>query len=437
MRRPIVPVLVGVITLVGACSGDVPADTTVLSSRPTVVVTTAPPSTTSPPGSTSSSTVVPLPAPTTTVVATTTSLPPQPVSGDLVLTVEQVATGFDQPVFVTTAPGDERLFVLDQPGRIWLIDGGEPGEYLDIRDQVAFGGERGLLGLAFHPDHADNGRFYVHYSDRSGDTTVSEFTVEAGADAAAAATERVLLTAGQPASNHNGGMIGFGPDEYLWIGLGDGGGRDDRFRNAQDPHTLLGALLRIDVDGATGQDAEPYGIPPDNPYADGVDGAPEVWATGMRNPWRWSFDGTRLYVGDVGQNAREEIDVIDIAGVSGPLNFGWPNYEGAACYLGPCEEGQDFVEPSVEIGHDDGCSVIGGYVYRGAAIPELAGHYLYSDYCGGWVRSALIADDGSVVDAHEWIEPGRLSAVTSFGVDAAREVYLTTADGSIWRLVPG
>jgi glucose/arabinose dehydrogenase len=239
----------------------------------------------------------------------------------------------------------------------------------------------------------------------------------------------VLLEIDQPAGNHNGGMVAFGPDGYLWIGSGDGGGANDRFGHGQRPDTLLATLLRIDIAG------EPYAVPPDNPFVGGG-GAPEVWAYGLRNPWRFAFDDDRIYVADVGQNRIEEIDVVSVA--PGPArNFGWPIMEGSSCFSSDDCSSDGLVLPATEYEHDEGCSVTGGFVYRGRSLPELAGHYFYGDYCAGWVRSVLVGDDASVRDTREWFAPGTLPNLTSFGVDAAGELYVTTSGGTVWRVSRG
>jgi glucose/arabinose dehydrogenase len=238
----------------------------------------------------------------------------------------------------------------------------------------------------------------------------------------------VLLEIDQPAGNHNGGMVAFGPDGYLWISTGDGGGANDQFDQGQRPDTLLGTMLRIDVDG------DPYAVPTANPFADGGEGAAEVWAYGLRNPWRFSFDGDRLYIADVGQNEIEEVDVVEVEQREA-LNFGWPIMEGTNCFRSSSCSSDGLVLPVVEYPHGEGCSVTGGYVYRGTAIPELVGHYFYGDYCSGWVRSFLVADDGSVGEEREWLPRGTLAGLTSFGVDATGELYAMTTNGTIWRIV--
>jgi len=329
-----------------------------------------------------------------------------------------VADGFSQPVFVTAPPGDERLFVVDQPGVVWVIDEGDPEVFLDIRNRVVFGGEQGLLGLAFAPDFASSGRLYVNFVGSGPETRVSEFVASGGA--ADPGSERLVLSVDQPAPNHNGGMIGFGPDGLLWIGMGDGGGSNDRFGNAQDPSTLLGAMLRIDPAG------DPYTIPASNP---GGVFAPEVVAIGLRNPWRFSFDDGTLWIGDVGQDAWEEIDAVDVATIAGS-NFGWPRYEGATCYLTDDCAADDLVAPVFAYPHEEGCSVTGGYVYRGASLPELDGHYLFGDYCAGWIHGLPPGGD----EPFELFSPGSVPGLTSFGVDSAGELYVTSAGGAVYRI---
>lgn len=419
MRR-ILTALVPVLVVTAACaesadfSEDIgpPVTPTIL-----VTATSVPPTTV--PALASSTTTGPTPT-------TTTTVPLVPLE-ELELEWSPVADGFDQPVLVITAPGDPRLHVLDQSGVIWILDGDVAVPFLEIRDLVKFRGERGLLGLAFHPEYDTNDRFFVNYIDNSSDTVVAEYR-RTSADAADASSRRVILEVDQPASNHNGGMIAFGPDGYLWIGFGDGGGANDKFGQGQRGDTLLGSMVRVDVDGN-----QPYAVPADNPFADGVDGAPEVWSIGVRNPWRWSFDGDRIYIGDVGQNEREEISIADVS-VAG-LNFGWPIMEATACFQRSGCDQSGLVLPVIEYRHGEGCSVTGGYVYRGSAIPELDGHYFYGDYCRGWVRSALIDDAGTVIESIEWSEPETLSTLTSFGIDAAGELYATTAGGTVWKLV--
>jgi glucose/arabinose dehydrogenase len=357
-----------------------------------------------------------------------------PLPGDSGIAAVMIVDGLDSPLFLTAPPSDARLFLVERDGRIRIVRDGQliPTPFLDITDLVATGGERGLLGLAFHPSYADNGVFFVNYSDRNGDTRIERYTVSEDADRADRESATLVLAIDQPYGNHNGGMIAFGPDGMLYVGMGDGGSANDPHGHGQNPQTLLGAMLRIDVD----VQARPYGIPSGNPFAGRADGRDEIWALGLRNPWRFSFDrggDRRLFIADVGQNAWEEIDVVDAT--PGGRNFGWRIMEGTHCLgMGTCDS-EELTLPLVEYGHDEGCSVIGGYVYRGAAIPELGGHYFYSDWCSGWLRSFRIGDDGAVSDHTEW-PVGDLGTVVSFGEDAAGELYVVSQTGVIYRLMP-
>ena len=345
------------------------------------------------------------------------------------LALESVADGFAEPVHLAAPAGDPRLFVVEQRGRIRIVRDGrvlaEP--FLDVAALLSRGSERGLLSVAFHPRYASNGLFYVNYTDRDGDTRVVRYRVSRDPDRADPASARVLLTVDQPYPNHNGGHLLFGPDGMLYIGMGDGGSGGDPQGHAQNRADLLGDLLRIDVDRG-----EPYAIPPDNPFLRRSGMRAEIWAWGLRNPWRFAFDpaGRWLYIADVGQNEREEVDVADARRAG--LNYGWNVWEGTRCYRrgGGCDSA-GMVMPVVEVEHPDGCSITGGFVYRGRAMPNLIGHYFYSDYCGGWIRS--FRWDGRAVTEHrEWkgLEGG---AVSSFGEDGAGELYLVSHDGRIRR----
>jgi glucose/arabinose dehydrogenase len=343
---------------------------------------------------------------------------------------QSVADGLERPVGLFNAgDGSGRLFVLEQPGTIRIIKEGEvlPTPFLDIVDRVGSGGsEQGLLGLAFHPNYAENGHFYVNYTDRNGNTVIARFSVSDNPDQADPASEVQLLGVEQPFGNHNGGMLAFGPDGYLYLGLGDGGSAGDPFGNAQSLSTLLGKILRIDVD-----DGDPYAIPPDNPFASGG-GRPEIWAYGLRNPWRFSFDllTNDLYIGDVGQNQWEEIDFLP-AGSPGGANFGWNYREGAHPYEGSPPAGLNLIDPVAEYDHSQGCSVTGGYVYRGQDLPDWSGVYLYGDYCSGLVWGLLHLPDGSWQNARLFESGAR---ITSFGQDQAGEIYLVDYQGGIYRL---
>jgi hypothetical protein len=441
MRR--LALLAAAVMLAAACGGDegsapssVPPTTGAPGSSVPATTTTAVPATTTTAADTTTTTGAPATtapptttAGTSTTGATTTTTRPVTPEG-VTLRLTPVADGFRQPVFVAAPPGDPRLFVVDQQGTISVIhDDGRAVTFLDLRDLVTFGGEQGLLGLAFHPRYPADPRFFVHYSNRSGTNVLAEHRVSAGdPDRADPESARTVLEVPQPARNHNGGMIAFGPDGFLYVALGDGGGGGDPYGNGQDPSTLLGTILRLDVDGG-----EPYAIPPDNPFAGGG-GAAEVWAWGLRNPWRFSFDGDRIFIGDVGQNAWEEIDVVDRR--VGGLNFGWPVLEGTHCYaVADCDPAA-FEPPVLEYPHDAGrCSVTGGYVYRGAAIPGLAGSYFYGDYCSGAISSFRIDGEG-LYDARDW--PALTTpSLTSFGVDGDGEMYVVSASGTVFRIDAG
>ena len=352
---------------------------------------------------------------------------PVQLPGDPSLELTRVASGLDAPVFLTAPPGEPRLFVVEQRGRIRIIAEGalRADPFLDISSRVLAGGERGMLGLAFHPDYAINGRFYVHYTRLDGSSRIARFEVSGDPDAADAGSETSVLQVLQPFSNHNGGMIAFGPAGELFIALGDGGSGGDPQGNGQNVDTLLGALLRIDVDGA-----EPYAIPAGNPFAAGG-GRPEIWAWGLRNPWRFAIDEAdgRLWIADVGQNRAEEVNrqPLDAAGV----NYGWNVMEGLECFQpSPCDTA-GLATPLLEYEHGPGCSVIGGFVYRGDAVPELSGEYFFSDFCAGFVRSVPAAAATPTVT--DWDTP-ELGGVLSFGRDADGELYVLTAAGEVWRI---
>ena len=351
--------------------------------------------------------------------------------------VERVfpSLSFARMTYLTHAgDGSGRLFVTLQPGVVMFFpndpDAASADTFLDIRDRVSDkGNEEGLLGLAFDPKYAENGHFYVYYSAAGPRRSVlSRFSVPPGSTAADPASELVLLEIPQPFSNHNGGQIAFGPDGYLYVGLGDGGRAGDPFDNGQDRSTLLGSILRIDV-GIVGERGG-YGIPPDNPFRAAGDGSrPEIWAYGLRNPWRFSFDLETgdLWVADVGQNQYEEVDLIEPGG-----NYGWNVMEGNSCFspsTGCSTEG--LIRPVAQYGREDGCSITGGYVYRGSRLPSLRGAYVYGDFCSG--RIWALRYDGAVVSEHLELIDSELR-ISSFGLDESGELYILSFDEKIYRL---
>ena len=339
------------------------------------------------------------------------------------VTLEPVVGGLRSPLAVTHAgDGSGRIFVAEQDGAIRIVRDGQLVErrFLDISDRVSAGGERGLLGIAFHPDFPSDPRVFTNYTDTNGDTRISSFALDPGdPDRADAASEVRLLFVEQPYPNHNGGSITFGPDGFLYVATGDGGSGGDPHDNGQTLATLLGKVLRIDVDRTDG--AQPYAVPDDNPFIG--TGAPEIFAYGLRNPWRMSFDRTTgdLWIGDVGQGAWEEIDVVR-AGTSGQ-NFGWNRMEGAHCFR-PAEGCEDpaFVLPVSEYGRDLGSTVIGGNVYRGSAQAGLAGGYVFADFGSGNVWAIVAAGDGPR-DPSLVLESD--ATISSFGEDEVGELYAT------------
>lgn len=367
---------------------------------------------------------------TVTVGATATAAVAYTASA-LALTVEQVVMGLTNPVYLTAPAGDGRLFIVEQPGRIRVYKNGAllATPFLDITTIVQYGGEEGLLSVAFDPAYATNGRFYVYYTDKSGNIAVARYTATPSGDIADAGSRTEVITIAHPTfGNHNGGLAMFGPDGMLYLGTGDGGSGGDPNNNAQNVNALLGKLLRIDVTDL------PYTIPATNPFAGATAGRDEIWAYGLRNPWRYAFDPTAgtLYIADVGQGSWEEINSVSAA--TGGLNYGWRIMEGAHCFNpSPCNA-VGLTIPVHEYSHAGGaCSITGGFVYRGAAIPELRGHYLYSDFCLGWL-SSLRMSGSAATDHHQWVI-GSIGNVLSFGMDAAGELYMLSANGRVYRVV--
>lgn len=357
------------------------------------------------------------------------------------IALEPVVEDLQSPIFVTHAgDGSQRLFVVEKAGVIRIIVDGAllSTPFLDISEQVnSNGNEQGLLGLAFAPSYGETGFFFINYIDSEGDTVIARYQVSA-ADANAADPDSafVILQMEQPASNHNGGMVAFGPDGYLYIGMGDGGGSGDRYDHGQNPATLLGKMLRLDV---LSDPEQPYTIPADNPWMtadwNGAEMRDEVWALGLRNPWRFSFDRTTgdLWIGDVGQNQFEEIDYTPAG--QGGINYGWPIMEASACYnsSGKSCDTAGLQLPVAEYSHSGHCSVTGGYVYRGAAFPALQGVYLYGDYCSGTFWATWFDENGAWQTA-ELLDSN--ASVSSFGEDEAGELYVTDlANGVLYQVV--
>ena len=361
--------------------------------------------------------------------------PPPPPGGDEAA-LQRIAEGLDFPLYLTAPAGDPRLFVVEKGGRVKVVKEGrvlnEP--FLNLSGQVSTGSEQGLLSIAFHPAYASNGRLFASFTNTAGDSRVVEYRVSSDPDRADPNPVGTILAVDQPFSNHNGGLILFGPDAKLYVGLGDGGAGGDPQENGQSTRTLLGKILRLDVDAGS-----PYAIPSDNPFAGDPEARGEIWAYGLRNPWRFSFDRANgdLYIADVGQNLYEEVNAVAAGELAG-RNYGWDVMEGAHCF--EPEEGcerEGLTLPVVEFSHDDGsCSVTGGHVYRGAALPDLRGTYFYSDFCSGFIRSFRLAGTG-ISGERSWpeLEPPE-GGVASFGEDAAGELYLLTAGGGVYKVVP-
>lgn len=398
---------------VAACNGvDTPVSSPAPATPTTILITdTAVPPTAIPP------TFTPSPIPATDTPASAATFPDPNAYAWEPLAIAELQRPVDLQV-----NGSGRLFVIEKAGRIRIIENDQLLEtpFLDITDRVGSeGNEQGLLGLAFHPGYSENGRFFVNYTDRNGDTVLARFQVSSDPNLVDPNSEVPLLGIDQPYRNHNGGGLAFGPDGYLYAGLGDGGSQGDPHENAENTNVLLGKILRLDVDSA-----EPYAVPADNPFGN------EVWAYGLRNPWRFSFDRSTgdLYIGDVGASNWEEIDFLP-AGSPGGANFGWDHREGAHDYEGGGPEGM--IDPVAEYSHPEGgCSVTGGYVYRGS-MPEWNGIYLYADYCTGMIWGLLQVDGGWQTQLLFDMQV----TITSFGQDGSGELYLASDNGGIYRFV--
>lgn len=381
-----------------------------------------------------------------------------PVPG---LALELVVDGLNQPIYVTQAPGDDtRLFVMQKGGVVRVLSNGElqDAPFIDVSAALTNSGEQGLLGMAFHPNYATNGLFYLHFSGTTGqgmarDTVVAEFTVTEDRNVADVGTRRNVLGIVQPAANHNGGEIAFGPDGLLYLGFGDGGGGNDQFGatgNGQNPQTMLGKILRIDPTGREVNNA--YSVPADNLAAvTGTQALPEIWATGLRNPWRFSFDACTgdLYIGDVGQNTLEEVDFLPARAdrtVAAGANFGWRLMEGPNCRPGDGACNAQTVtqlgltQPVDSYGRMVGQSITGGYVYRGSAVPGLRGHYIYADYQSARFFRFRI-ENGAAADRVEITDQmrpatGNIDNIASFGTDNSGEMYVAAfTPGAVYRVV--
>lgn len=352
-------------------------------------------------------------------------------ANDVTLAVEQVASGLDQPVYLTAPAGDPRLFIVEQPGRIRIVENGTllAKPFLNIADKVRSGGEQGLLSVAFHPEYRTNGFLFVNYTDNNGDTRIERYTVSTDKNVADPRSAKLILSVDQRYSNHQGGLNLFGPDGMLYVGMGDGGSQGDPHGNGQNRNVLLAKLLRINVDRG-----DPYSIPAANPYAKGG-GRGEIWAIGLRNPWRFTFDRTSglLYIADVGGDRFEEVDVAPMSAAG--VNYGWSIMEGPSCgrAIGCNQAGLQPPILSYATHQNSTCAIIGGSVYRGRKIPEIQGQYFYSDYCNSWLRSFGFAD-GKVTDEHDW-PVGRLGSITSFGEDSQGELYMCTSSGRVYRII--
>lgn len=377
-------------------------------------------------------TIMPSATFTPTVMPTATLTPVVPLI-QLKLGLELVTTGLTKPLYLTHAH-DQRIFIVQQKGQVLALESGQekPTPFLDIQTRVGSqGNEQGLLSIAFHPDYQTNGFFYVNYTDLKGSTVIARYQVSTDPGRADEKSETILLTIPQPYANHNGGHILFGSDGYLYVGMGDGGAANDPHNHGQSLDTLLGKILRLDVNHGV-----PYGVPSDNPFINTPNTRPEIWSYGWRNPWRLAFDTETgdLYVADVGQNQYEEVHV-ELAGSQGGQNYGWRLMEASHCFnpttCNPAELG--VVMPVAEYPHSQGCSVTGGYVYRGQKFPQLTGVYIYADYCTGTVWGLRHEADGAWSQA-KLLDSGKI--VSSFGLDSTGEMYLLDhRNGEVWQVI--
>lgn len=409
-----------------AVSTEPPIRPTPTTLSPTEPLPTEPLPTVTPPATVNpSSTPSPVP-PTPTVTAAPPA--PSPTPGIPSLTLVEFVAGFDNPVYLIAPPGgaDARLFVVERHGTIRTIENGEilPHPFLDITPLVGSGGqEQGLLSMAFHPNFPADPRVFVDYTNSDGDTVIAGYRLTENGESLDPASAQILLIFDQPYPNHNGGQLQFGPDGNLYIGTGDGGAANDPHGNGQKLSSLLGKMLRISVDFG-----EPYTVPADNPFIGTPNARPEVWAYGLRNPWRFSFDRETgdLWIADVGQNKFEEVDFMPAETGSG-ANYGWNIMEGQHCFQKKDCQTDGLVLPIAEYSHSDGCSITGGYVYRGAELPGLRGVYLYGDFCSGKIWGIRPGESPQLL-----LDTG--ANISSFGEDAAGELYVLDLKGSVFQV---
>ena len=431
MRRHQLTLLAFLLTLVSACNSPAAQQQPSSAAQPAQSVLTP----AQPPAELTPSPDASAHLPTTTPPMPATDLPKfDPQTTELVLT--PYVTGLDLPVYLTHAgDGTGRTFIVEKNGRIRIVQDNTllQTPFLDITDRVgSWANEQGLLGLAFAPDYATSGALFVNYTDKSGDTVIARFAVSEDPNLADPSSESRILQIDQPAPNHNGGMLAFGPDGMLYIGTGDGGGSNDTFGNGQNPYSLLGKMLRINVSDPS----VPYTIPADNPWVttdwNGEDVRDEIWAIGLRNPWRFSHDRATgdLWIADVGQNKYEEVNMTQ-AGDRGGLNYGWPMMEGQHCFSTEECSANGLVMPIAEYDHSGHCSITGGYAYRGSANPKLRGVYLYGDYCSGTIWAAVPNEDGTW-NAIEVLRSG--ATISSFGEDEEGELYLLDYEGTAYLI---
>ncbi|MFD2365555.1 PQQ-dependent sugar dehydrogenase [Pseudoduganella sp. GCM10020061] len=349
------------------------------------------------------------------------------------ITTHVFLSGLEFPTFLISPPGDARQFITERPGRIRVVRNGAllALPFLDISARVSTAGEGGLLSMAFAPDYASSGVFYIYYTDTGNNIVVERHTVSTNPDRADVTGYLEIIRIPHPGfTNHYGGLVAFGTDGYLYLGTGDGGGAGDPPGNAQNRNVLLGKLLRLDV--SQSRIGEPYRIPTGNPFAGQAGARGEIWALGLRNPWRFAFDGNSLVIADVGESRAEEINIVSATRPG--VNYGWDILEGSECFGAASCDKTGLETPWIEYTHANGaCSITGGLVYRGAALPELAGHYFYSDFCSGFLKSFML-DGISPTPQVNWNTPA-LGGIVSFGRDGAGELYLLRSNGTIHKIV--